>query len=62
MNYNGKILSKWVEMEMEFAKKITKPVCCLNLNGGESPFESIPFDMKNGVLFLSEFDIDKFRI
>lgn len=62
MSCNGEILSKWVEMEINFARKLTKPIYCLNLSGGCSPFKSIRFDIENELLSLSEIDINELSI
>ncbi len=59
MNSNADILSKWVQMEIDFATEKSKPMYCLNIIDGDSPFESIRFEQKDGVLFISEEEAKK---
>lgn len=47
------ILSPWVAMEVEHAKKLSKPIYCLNLTKHKPLFErSIPFNIKNEKLII----------
>ena len=41
---NGDFISKWVKMEIEYSKKISKEIYCLNFCGGNAKFKNIEFD------------------
>lgn len=47
------ILSPWVTMEVEHAKKLSKPIYCLNLTKHKPLFDlTIPFSIQNGNLII----------
>ncbi len=56
---NTEILSKWVQMEINYATEKLKPIYCLNITDGDDFFKPIFFEKKDGLIFISESEVKK---
>lgn len=56
---NTEILSKWVQMEINYATEKLKPIYCLNITDGDDIFKPIFFEKKDGLIFISENEVKK---
>lgn len=57
-SYNGDYLSEWVEMEINHAIELSKPIFCINTDDTSPIFKSIPFTIINEKLTISPVDIE----
>jgi len=61
MDEHGKIASKWVQMELEYANEKSKPLYCLNLNDSGTKFKSIEFDFTDNKFSIPTKVAERFR-
>lgn len=62
MDCNNELLSTWIKMEIDIANETSKPIYCLNLNGGSNPFLILDFELKDQSFSISKIEADKLRI
>lgn len=56
INDSGEIISKWIQMEIDYAKEISKPIYYFNLCEGKSIFDEISNFLHLGIIPLSSTD------
>ena len=49
-----KIISEWVEMEIEYAKTVGKKICCLNFTDLGHQFINIEFQYEENSISISK--------
>lgn len=59
INDSGEIISKWIQMEIDFANEILKPIYYLNISDENSIFHEIPNFLNSGIFPL--FSAEKLR-
>lgn len=61
ISQDGEIKSKWIEMEISYAKNIAKQIYCLNLSDGHAGFDILNHEVVESGILISEIEVDKFR-
>lgn len=61
MSDDGSIISNWVQMEIDHATKLSKPIYYLNFSGNNSPFKLIKHTISNDALVITPDEVEKLR-
>lgn len=61
MDRDGKIKSKWIEMEIAHAENTSKQIYCVDFGGGYTKFNIINHKITENNISILDVDIDNFR-